>query len=598
MKISNFSLSYSAMFRAGRMDVFGFLSHCRELGVEGASLHVQDLTESGKEYLGRVRRVFLNHGLSFTLLAVSTDFGRAETEEAELEKAQRAVETAAFLGAPVLRIFAGSPPSEAERDAAFARAAAAVRRLCAEATAFGIPIGLQNHNHDALCRTGEDVVRFFKAVDHPNLTFVLDTGQFAGSQGASGRPPPELEKADYLESIRWTASLARHVRTKFYRPAADGSEPWIDYDKVFDILRGVHYQGFVDVLYEPQSAGEGGEEATAAVPRIVRFLREKIGVPAAPRLTAASRLGTRYAGVPSGRHFTDNEAREEVEVAFLEGPAVDRSGSVYFSDIPAERILKWDPARRKLSVFRESSHQANGLRFDRDGRLLACEGGGRVTRTEFASGEVTVLAESFAGKPLGSPNDLEVDAASRVYFTSRLGNRDPEKGNVNAVYRIDAPGSLVRLLAWPQIDMPNGIATSPDDRTLYLVDADGREGGARRIRAYDLSPTGDVSQERLVYDFSPGRSGDGMAVDAEGNLYVAAGLHRRRGTSETLDTRPGIHVVAPDGRLLDFLETPEDTLTNCSFGGEDLRTLYITCGKRLLSVRCRIPGKASYRPEK
>jgi gluconolactonase len=89
-----------------------------------------------------------------------------------------------------------------------------------------------------------------------------------------------------------------------------------------------------------------------------------------------------------------------------------------------------------------------------------------------------------------------------------------------------------------------------------------------------------------------------MAIDAEGNLHVAAGLHATRKTSETLDTRPGIHVLSPSGELLDFLETPEDTLTNCRFGGEDLKTLYITCGTLLLSARSSIAGKSTYRPDR
>ena len=87
-----------------------------------------------------------------------------------------------------------------------------------------------------------------------------------------------------------------------------------------------------------------------------------------------------------------------------------------------------------------------------------------------------------------------------------------------------------------------------------------------------------------------------MCIDAKGNLYVAAGLHKTRNTSETLDTRSGIHVVSPDGELLDYVETPADTITNCTFGGADLKTLYITCGSKLLSLRTTIPGKASYRP--
>jgi gluconolactonase len=147
-----------------------------------------------------------------------------------------------------------------------------------------------------------------------------------------------------------------------------------------------------------------------------------------------------------------------------------------------------------------------------------------------ASGKITVLADRHQGKPLGAPNDLDIDARGRVYFTSRLANRDPKTGNVNAVYRIDPDGALTRILALPAIDMPNGIVTSPDDTLLYLIDADGQENRARRIRVYDLKPDGTVTNERLLYDFYPGRSGDGMAVDAEGNLYVAAGLHRRRGT--------------------------------------------------------------------
>ncbi len=599
MKISNYSLNYSALIAQGRMDIFQFLALCRELGLEGASLHLQNLAGTQPEYLKRIRRAYLDHGLSVSMFTVSTDFGRPEARhEDEFRKFREAVRVAAFLGAPVLRVFAGSPPNEAERQSAFDRSAAAVRKACEEAAQVGIPVGLQNHNHLALCRTGEEVLRFIKKVDHPNLTFVLDTGQFAGSRGASGAVPAELRGTDFMESIRQTASLARYVRVKFYSPRADGSEPAIDYDKVFDILRGVHYEGFLDIVYEPAKTKDSpGEDVKTAIPRVVSFLRSKIQVGAVtPARQSGSPTAARYTGLDSGKYFAQAEPRVETQLAFLEGPAADRNGNVFFTNVPAERILKWDPAQKKLSVFREKSNQANGLRFDMQGRLLACEGSGRVVRMDMA-GQVTALADQYQGKPLGAPNDVEIDARGRIYFTSRLPNRDPQAGNVNAVYRIDPDGKVARILAWPDIDMPNGIATSPDDRILYLIDADGREGRARRIRAYDLRPDGAVANERLLYDFYPGRSGDGMRVDAEGNVYVAAGLHRRRGTSETLDTRPGIHVISPQGRLVGFIETPEDSITNCAFGGPDLRTLYITCGKLLLSVGTRIPGKASYRPQ-
>jgi gluconolactonase len=594
MKLSNYSLNYAS----GPMDVFDFLARCRALGLEGASLHARNLESTEAAYLKRVRRAYLDQGLSVSMFTVSTDLGKPEEKHPdELARAREAIRAAELLGAPLLRVFAGSPPSEAGREAAFRRASGAVRRISEEAAERGVPVGLQNHNHGALCRTGEEVLRFVRAVDHPNLVFVLDVGQFAGSRGASGKAPPELAGADFYESIRQTAPLARYVRAKFYGPKADGSEPAIDYRKVFDILHGVHYAGFVDIVYEPENPSAGSkEDARSAIPRAVGFLRG-LRQPAAAQAPEAPRGAARYAALGRTHAFFEGEARVEKPVAFLEGPAVDRAGIVYFTNTEAEQILRWDSVARKSTVFRERSNGANGLRFDRRGRLVACEGGGRVTRIDPRSGEVTVLAERYEGKPLGAPNDVEVDLRGRIYFTSRLTNTDPAAGNVNAVYRIDPDGKLSRILAAPAIDMPNGLATSPDDSVFYLIDADGRAGRARRIRAYDLRADGTVANERLVYDFFPGRSGDGMRVDAEGNLYVAAGLHRPRGTSETLDTRPGIHVISPAGKLLDFIETPEDTITNCAFGGPDWRTLYIACGKLLLSVRTRIPGKPGYRPE-
>ena len=132
---------------------------------------------------------------------------------------------------------------------------------------------------------------------------------------------------------------------------------------------------------------------------------------------------------------------------------------------------------------------------------------------------------------------------------------------------------------------------SKDNKTLYLIEAHPDADHHRDIRAYDLAEDGSLSNERILINFYPGRSGDGMCIDAEGNLYVAAGLHATRETSETLDTRPGIHVISPAGELVAYRETPVDTITNCTFGDDDLRTLYVTCGKYLVSMRTQIPGK-------
>ena len=159
-----------------------------------------------------------------------------------------------------------------------------------------------------------------------------------------------------------------------------------------------------------------------------------------------------------------------------------------------------------------------------------------------------------------------------------------------AVYRIDAPGKLTRILAAPEFRRPNGIQISPDDRILYLVEANGAEGGARMIRAYDLLPDGTVRNMRVHYNFYPGRSADGMSIDTQGNLYASAGMHRTRNTSETLDTQCGVYVISPEGKLLKFIPIPEDYITNNAFGGPDMKTLYVTAGKTLYKIRTDIAG--------
>lgn len=332
------------------------------------------------------------------------------------------------------------------------------------------------------------------------------------------------------------------------------------------------------------------------------FLQSTVGLVATTgwlqRPVGAAGIADRYAKLTPGKYLGELKVLCEVDdpKGFAEGPCCDRAGTVYFTNTHAERIMRWDG--KELSVFREDSGAANGLLFDRNGRLVACEGvAGRVTRTDMVTGRIEVLCDAFNGFPLGLPNDLTFDAAGRIYFTSRLPNTDPTKGNVNSVYRIDADGRTTRVLHWPDIHMPNGLVIAPDDRTFYLIESAPNENQNRCIVAYDLAD-GELSNRRVLIDFYPGRGGDGMAVDAEGNLYVAAGLHATRKTSETLDTRPGIHVVSPRGELLDYLETPEDTVTNCRFGGADLKTLYITGKRKLLSARTQIAGAAMYRPEK
>jgi len=300
-----------------------------------------------------------------------------------------------------------------------------------------------------------------------------------------------------------------------------------------------------------------------------------------------------YDNIDSDSYLSELSVVAEVEdsVVFTEGPAVARDGRVYFTNMQASKILRWDPVSEELEVFRENTNKANGLLFDPQGRLLACEGAaGRVTRMDVESGEIEVLADSYDGLPLDPPNDLCLDSQGRIYFSSWPATNVPSRGNVIAVYRIDPNGTLNRLLAWPEVHMPNGIVLSPDERTLYLVESHREAGHHRDIRAFDLAPDGTLGNQRLFVDFYPGRSGDGMCVDEQGNLYVAAGLHALREGSETLATRPGIHVFSPQGELLAYRQTPMDSVTNCTFGGDDLQTLYATAGRYLLAGRSAIPG--------
>ena len=292
-------------------------------------------------------------------------------------------------------------------------------------------------------------------------------------------------------------------------------------------------------------------------------------------------------------------AAQELEVAtslaMTEGPTVDREGNVYFTEIMSQRIMRFG-TDGVLSIYRDGSNAANGLLIDPQGRLIACEGSTsataqrngltvrgtpRVTRTDLATGQMEILAETYNGAPLVGPNDVTIDGRGRLYFTDFGGA---------AVYRIDAPGTLTRILAAPDIQRPNGIQIAPDDTTLYLVEANGAEGGARMIRAYDLLPDGTVRNMRVHYDFSPGRGADGLSVDTQGNLYASAGMHRTRSTAETLATQTGVYVISPRGTLLRFVPVPEDYITNNAFGGPDMKTLYVTAGKTLYRLRTEIPG--------
>jgi len=291
-------------------------------------------------------------------------------------------------------------------------------------------------------------------------------------------------------------------------------------------------------------------------------------------------------------------------VAFTEGPAAAADGRVYFSDIANNRIMRFDPQVGLHSVWRTPSGRANGLLFDPEGHLLACEGNEfgnndgnrRVTRTDIETGEVTVLTDHFEGKRYNAPNDIAACSNGQIFFTDPCyGDRATMELDHDSVYRIDPDGSVTRAITQPEIERPNGIALNPDETVLYLVDSCPVVGGNRKIWAFDLAATGELSNQRVVIDFAPGRGGDGMAVDQQGNLWIAAGIARPRGPHESKDVPPGIWVVTPTGEIQGRIPIVEDVLTNVTFGGDDLRTLYVAAGKTLFTTRTRVPGWVVHR---
>lgn len=308
-------------------------------------------------------------------------------------------------------------------------------------------------------------------------------------------------------------------------------------------------------------------------------------------------------GLPAGLVSDGDKVQPVTAVAFTEGPAADASGRVYFSDIWNNRILCFDSKTGQTSVWRADSGRSNGLLFDRQGRLLACEGnefgpGGRrrITRTDMTTGVVEVLTDRFDGVQYNSPNDIAACSNDQVFFTDPCyGDRATMQMPHESVYRIDPDGSVKRVVNQPDIQRPNGIALSPDEKTLYVVDSCPVTGGNRKIWSFQLAADGSVSGQRLVFDFAPARGGDGMAVDSQGNLYIAAGIMYPRGPHETADVPPGIYVVEPQGKLRGRIPVPEDVITNVTFGGDDLRTLYVTAGKTLFSIRVSVPGFAVHR---
>ncbi len=255
---------------------------------------------------------------------------------------------------------------------------------------------------------------------------------------------------------------------------------------------------------------------------------------------------------------------------FTEGPVWSTSGYLLFSDIPASKILKWEPGK-DVEVYRADTHNTNGNMFDSHGRLYSCEGGARRVVRAARHGKIEVLAEKFQGKVLNSPNDVVVRRDGHVYFS------DPAWGERYATHEL--PWSVYHITPKGEIELvaaskgrPNGLAFSPDGKILYVDNSD-----EKTVKAYDVDASGKTSNERVIVSGIDGVP-DGMRVDVKGNLYVTANQ---------------VEIYSPEGKHLGSIPVPE-VPANCAFGGPDLQTLYITARTSVYQVHVPYKGSLEY----
>jgi len=296
----------------------------------------------------------------------------------------------------------------------------------------------------------------------------------------------------------------------------------------------------------------------------------------------------------------ENDAQPQLvlESGADEGPAWHPEFGLFFSG--PEGISLMDPSGKTRLFLPKAG--SNGLLFDHQGRLLICQPGyRRVSRYDLQTKTLQVLTDGYGGKPYNQPNDITVDSQGRIYFSDpKYGPRDglelldADGREIEGVYRIDRDGRVTRIITH-EVDRPNGVVVTPDDRYLFVADNNNNNvGAARKLWRFNLQTNGSVAlkSQKLIYDWKTGRGPDGMVLDRKGRLYVAGGLNHPNPPHETADEfKGGVYVFSPDGERLAFAPVPRDEVTNCTFGGPDLKTLYITAGGTLWSIRTTTAGQ-------
>tara|TARA_R110002095_G_scaffold181171_2_gene158521 strand:+ start:85 stop:1116 length:1032 start_codon:yes stop_codon:yes gene_type:complete len=288
-----------------------------------------------------------------------------------------------------------------------------------------------------------------------------------------------------------------------------------------------------------------------------------------------------------------------VDKGFTEGACVDVDGIIYFSDINFAggpgKIMAFDPATGKTTVFSADSGQSNGLMIDQKGKMLAACGAnnGKQCLAQISKkGKVKCLVDNFQGKKFNAPNDLVIHPKGWVYFTDpRYVGPEPLELDHMSVYRFDPTTKTVYRVT-TDISKPNGTVVSPDGKTLYVAETDNGTTGLEKdppkdpkkrmtLNAFPIQENGALGQKTVLADFGGKETGiDGMTVDQKGNIYTAF----------RAESRFGIVVFSPEGKELAYIPTPTAP-TNCTFGiGDEATMLYITAGSGLYRIPCKIPG--------
>ncbi|RKE79302.1 SMP-30/gluconolactonase/LRE family protein [Rhizobium sp. AG855] len=263
---------------------------------------------------------------------------------------------------------------------------------------------------------------------------------------------------------------------------------------------------------------------------------------------------------------------------WLEGPVyVPAARHLLISDIPNNRVLRYDEVNDTVATFEAPSNFANGHTLDREGRVISCEHlERRVTRREH-EGSLTVLADSFGGKRLNSPNDVIADSNGTVWFTDPTygistpyeGSRAESEIGSRNVYRLKVDGRMDAVVT--DLQQPNGLALSRDEQTLFVVDSGVQPA---RLMAYRLDPAGNLHEGRIFSECTDGMY-DGLRIDQAGHIWTSAG--------------DGVHCLDHDGRLIGKILIPE-TVSNVCFGGPEHNRLFITATRSLFAVYLNVTG--------